>query len=852
MVPRSPLPPNPPAAAAKSSRRHCRHRLLPAPPYVTPSVTRQHGASIGCPALYGGRGALPVLEWQGRAARLWAALDPALRERLAAASLHDAVRLGCELLRTEEEEEAALVQLCLQTPTDKNPEASSWYREQGNREFKRGRYQAALRLYSKAASHQLPGSPEVSVCFANRSAALLHLGHFEACLEDIARAERHGYPDRLLPKVLLRKAECLLCLERLQDAQDILRVLESKIALDGVMTAHLTRLKKLSQLKVKLGEKERCPEPALEAHGGIQGEPEIWEENSSISGASSSLSLSFDAERGRHLVASQDIVPGQSLVKEEAFVSVLCPGESLPLQDGDTAWDTRATNADLYCHRCLRQLLASVPCQGCSYAKYCSQGCADMAWQQYHRTECSLGALLLTLGVFCHLALRTVLLAGFAEVSRLVAWSHHGDKNLRSPEARCKPLSEAAAAGAGSRGIPGCGSNGRYQSSYQALFHLLPHTEQHSPEHKFLCTLSVVAICKQLQAAGLEAAALNQESPQQRSKPKACGKTSDELSPELKTVAEAMLRHVLQLQCNAQAITVMQELGPGDGAVVDKKPVRLATAFFPVLSLLNHSCRPNTSVSFSGTAATVRASQPISSGQEVLHCYGPHWCRMRVADRQQLLSQYFFECHCRACLEELESGVKSVVSIRNSFCCPKCQAQMQGEDDTLCCSNEACATSASRDHLSGRLQDLQQQIKKALDLLRVGKADQAIKMLLKCQMDAGTFLSPEHLLMGEMEDHLAQVYATLGKWQEAARHLKKSIEIVEMHHGPSSVETGHELFKLAQILFNGFAVSEALSTIQRAEGILSVHFGPQSAQIQELQEMKACLSQLPRNILQRT
>lgn len=40
--------------------------------------------------------------------------------------------------------------------------------------------------------------------------------------------------------------------------------------------------------------------------------------------------------------------------------------------------------------------------------------------------------------------------------------------------------------------------------------------------------------------------------------------------------------------------------------------------------------------------------------------------------------------------------------------------------------------------------------------------DQAIKMLLKCQMDAGTFLSPEHLLMGEMEDHLAQVYATLG------------------------------------------------------------------------------------------
>ncbi|XP_030328215.1 SET and MYND domain-containing protein 4 isoform X2 [Strigops habroptila] len=767
--------------------------------------------------------ALPVEEWQLCASRRWAALDPALRERLAAASLHDAVRLGCGLLRPEVEA-AALQRLCRRARAGKEPAAARFYREEGNQLFGRRHYGAALRLYS------------------------------QVCLEDIARAESHGYPDRLLPKVLLRKAECLLCLGRLQEAADALSVVENRIAMDGIMTspAHQTLLKQLSQLKVKIHEKESCPQPAREARGDIQRESEIWEENDSISGASSSLSLKFDTERGRHLVASQDILPGQSLLKEEAFVSVLCPGESLLLQDSsETAWDTQVTNADLYCHRCLRQLLASVPCSGCSYAKYCSQNCADMAWEQYHRTECSLGPLLLTLGVFCHVALRTVLLAGFAEVSRLVEWSHDGDKDLHNPEARCKHLGEAADTRAGTRGIPGCNDNGQYQSSYQAVFNLLPHAEKHSPDHKFLCMLSVVAICKQLQEAGLEAAVLNQESAEKLSKPKTCAKTSGELSPELKTVAEAMLRHVLQLQCNAQAITVMQESGSGDGAVVNKKPVRLATAFFPVLSLLNHSCWPNISVSFSGTAATVRASQPIPSGQEVFHCYGPHRCRMRVAERQQLLRQYFFECHCQACLEELESDVNSVVAMRNSFCCPTCQAPMQGED-MLCCSNEACAISVSRESLSRRLQDLQQQIKNALELLRDRKADQAIKMLQRCQMNAGNFLSPEHLLMGEMEDHLAQVYATLGKWQEAARHLQRSIEIVEMHHGPSSVEIGHELFKLAQILFNGFAVSEALSTIQRAEEILSVHCGPQSTQIQELQEMKTCLLELPRSILQRT
>ncbi|XP_074968979.1 protein-lysine N-methyltransferase SMYD4 isoform X4 [Phalacrocorax aristotelis] len=664
--------------------------------------------------------ALPVEEWRLCAARRWAALEPALRERLAAASLHETLRLGCGLLRPEAE---ALHRLCRRARAGKEPAAARFYREEGNRLFGRRRYRAAAGLYS------------------------------QVCLEDIARAESHGYPERLLPKVLLRKAECLLCLGRVQDAADTLSVAENKIAKDGIVTSssHQTLLKKLSQLKMKIQEKESCAEPAQEASGDIQRKSEIWEENDSISGASSSLSLNFNRERGRHLVASQDILPGQSLLKEEAFVSVLCPEESHLQASSETAWDTRVTNADLYCHRCLRQLLASVPCRGCSYAKYCSQKCAEVAWEQYHRTECPLGALLLTLGVFCHVALRTVLVAGFAEVSRLVEWSHNGDKDLHNPEARCKGLSEAPDTGAGTRGIPGCNDNGQYQSSYQAVFNLLPHAEKHSPEHKFLCMLSVVAICKQLQEAGLEAAVLRQESSEKWSKPETHEETSGELSPELKTVAEAMLRHVLQLQCNAQAITVMQELGSRDGAVVNKKPARLATAFFPVLSLLNHSCSPNISVSFSGTAATVRASQPIPSGQEIFHCY-----------------------------------------------------------------------------------------------------DQAIKMLLKCQMDAGNFLSPEHLLMGEMEDRLAQVYATLGKWQEAARHLEKSIEIVEMHHGSSSVEIGHELFKLAQILFNGFAVSQALSTIQRAEEILSVHCGPQSAQIQELQEMKTCLLELPTNILQRT
>ncbi|XP_043355099.1 SET and MYND domain-containing protein 4 isoform X2 [Dermochelys coriacea] len=745
--------------------------------------------------------ALPVEKWEAHARRKWASLEPCLQEKLSlAVPLGDTFLLCLPLFQPADEE--FLHRLAVTNWVGKDPRAALFYKEEGNKRFQKKEYTAARILYSKAVSHN---SPEMSLCYANRSAALFHLGQFEDCLEDIDRAQAQGYPDRLQPKILLRKTECLLLLGRLQEAAGVISKVESKIAMDQSLssTTRQILLRKVSQLKVKAHEKESSPLSVPEALGKTQKDLEFWEENGKISSASSSVNLNFNSCKGRHLVATKDILPGENLVKEEAFVSVLSPGKSLLLQDSpETTWDTRITNGDLHCHRCFKQLLASVPCGGCSYAKYCSKKCAQLAWEHYHSTECPLGALLLTLGVFSHVALRTVLVAGFAEVSSLVKQFHGDDKELYKTEARGKSLDETLDSTAGMEGlsekakslIPGCEDDGQYQGSYQAVFNLLTHAEKHSPEHKFLCSLSIVAICKKLLDTDLTI--LSQESCESQSKLRAHVKMSAELSPELKILGEAMLRHMLQLQCNAQAVTAIRESESGDSIVADSEQVCLATALFPVTSLLNHSCDPNTSVTFSGTAVTVRASQPIPRGQEIFHCYGPHRCRMRAAERRQrLLCQYFFECRCQACLDELGSDVTGIVATRDIFCCSSCHASMQGED-VLRCSSGACTLLVGRDYLLHQLWDLQLQVKTALGLLQDNQPNQAVELLMRCQMDAENFLSAEHMLVGEIEDHLAQGYATLGKWQEAARHLQRSIQIVEARHGPSSVETGLQCLKL--------------------------------------------------------
>ncbi|KAF3816533.1 hypothetical protein GH733_013881 [Mirounga leonina] len=410
----------------------------------------------------------------------------------------------------------------------KEPNAPPFYREEGNKKFQKKDYMGATVLYSKM------------------------------CLKDITRAQMHGYPESLQPKVTLRKVECLVTLGRLQEAGQTIRDLESNFAAKPSLAAAQFQIlqRNLCRLKMKVQERENLTASFPATLTKAFEDMDLREENEQIPGASSSVSLCMDPLKGRCLIATKDILPGELLVKEDAFVSVLNPGERPPLHHGlEGKWDTRVTNGDLYCHRCLRHTLATVPCDGCSYAKYCSHECMQQAWDLYHNRECPLGGLLLTLGIFCHIALRSTLLARFEDASEVIRklCVEMSNKDMCSPESENLVQTPSSDPGGKSEEngktvkapVPGCDLNGKYENNYNAVFHLMPHTENHSPEYKFLCAVSVSALCRQLAAA---------ESSKPATAPPA-------RRAELRAWGVAMLKHMLQLQCNAQALTSLQRPG---------------------------------------------------------------------------------------------------------------------------------------------------------------------------------------------------------------------------------------------------------------------------------------------------
>ncbi|KAJ8386221.1 hypothetical protein AAFF_G00175410 [Aldrovandia affinis] len=806
---------------------------------------------------------LPCREWHEHVEQKWNQLPTDQRKAFCTLSeMDDVFAFGLSVFNHTDVE--VLSGLSDGVRVQKTAQSAGRFREQGNLRFKARDYTAAALYYSKGVCHAGQGKEELSLCFANRSAALFHLCLFQECLQDIRRALDEGYPSHLQQKLLDRRAQCLNHLG--QQAQG----------------------------------KEACVHSAMKSESCA---------SRAVTCASPAVALRFSPRKGRHLVAVEDIAAGEVVLEERAFACVLIPGGA-PVarpergkgggggggrdkekeeeeEEGKGAFSTE----DQHCHNCLRQTLSAVPCQGCSYARYCGERCQREAWAGHHRWECPVGAELRAAGVVAHLALRVALRAGLEEVQRAreedgagpassvlepVEGSGNGFQKEGDVDDLGDELSsalEVSRRGAGTGGDPGpragapihgCDPSGCYLGgSYLCVHHLLPHLSGHEPGLRFLCAVTVAALCLRLREEGPLPAAWEGGT---RTSDGHSGQSQSQeggegWSPELRILGATALRHMLQLRCNAQAVTTLKDTGFPGSAVQSVQEVRIATAIFPTLSLLNHSCSPNTSLAFradpvsdgaearpvslpgaAGVTVTVLAAQPVGAGQELLHCYGPHYSRMPVSERQRLLQeQYFFLCQCSACCQELRSkGEGRGAAAASGFRCERCQSALQrGEGDYLC-SQSSCGFQLSQADLAHRLQELQGHLDQADWLIERDRPDEALRGLQTASAQASRFLPETHPVRGELADASARAFATMGDWHQAAAQLRCSVAAVRSQYGEESVELARQLFKLAQLHFNGGEPQPALAVIPKARRLLSLHC-PGCDELEELQAMEDCL-----------
>ncbi|KAI8429547.1 hypothetical protein MSG28_000178 [Choristoneura fumiferana] len=509
----------------------------------------------------------------------------------------------CSLPAIRNYELGAVVK-CQEFPR-KDVEKARRLKEGGNGAVQKGEWGKALKMYSDSMVKSYPSS------FANRSAALNHVGLHEEALTDIRRCLALGYPRHLRYKVTERRARCLLVLKRNQEAiaafQDTIVALDdaANLAKDKKqkMVADAKLMLEMLNRGLVLAGKPKDPEPTIKAppHPKLTGK-----RNANYPAISDAVQIDYSESQGRYATATRDVKAGELLVVERPHSGVLL-GE----------------HSTTHCQHCLMKCAIPLACPNCPNVVFCSDNCLDVAQKSYHSYECHILPLIWKSGcsITCHLALRMM-------TQNNKEYFHNVAKDIDT-----KPT-------------------GVYKSDdYRNIYHLVSHEEERTKQDLLHRSEMTSFLVKLLELSGYFSG-IPRKSPLEAEDIKTLG-VDDIYKDDVAVIGGLILKNLQVLQFNAHEVFELQCPKPQVGENVIKhvgKSVFVAGAVFPSLALFNHSCDPSVVRYFSGRHVVVRAVKNIKKGEEVAENYGPIFTTVEKAKRlAQLKEQYWFECSCTPC-----------------------------------------------------------------------------------------------------------------------------------------------------------------------------------------------------------
>ncbi|KMY93095.1 SET and MYND domain-containing protein 4 [Drosophila simulans] len=305
------------------------------------------------------------------------------------------------------------------------------------------------------------------------------------------------------------------------------------------------------------------------------------------------LELRETSAEGRFVVTNRDLVVGDLVCVEEPFCSTLLT----PMRY-------------IRCATCKREnYLTLIPCDSCCSTMFCSEECKSIAMQTYHRFECPIIDLLNRMFNKIHcIALRTTLVALniFPSIEELIDFCEQEqnqgkcafdlDYNELTPE-----------------------------EHYRAIHGLV--TNQHLRSVSDLFQRSVV--CAVLKHFIIEYTPVKEY---------VGGEEGVNFFTDL------LFRHLQTSPSNMHGIDLVEQVNE------TKDDQTHSSGAYAFLSLLNHSCSPNTVRIYEGTKAYMFILRPIKAGNVLYDNYGAHFVISSKEQRLKRLSlQYRFDCKCEAC-----------------------------------------------------------------------------------------------------------------------------------------------------------------------------------------------------------
>lgn len=263
--------------------------------------------------------------------------------------------------------------------TTKDTKSSTIHQSLGKLHYDSNHIDESWQEYTMAIAYAPPGSHELTLAYANRSAILFKLNMFSDSLADLNHIPEESYPDDIKSNLYLRVAKChyYLSVEDLDKSRQWLDAVKSderkscevELKRQEKTVISFKKDKDVDQLKCYKWDFQDVP-------------PLLNHENPIVPGLSDAVKLNYSREFGRYITATRKIESGEILGVQEPYADVV--------------------NQDLkytLCGCCRKQTWSSLPCNDCAHVMYCSEDCRYIAQRDYHDIECTVIPQLLEFGV---------------------------------------------------------------------------------------------------------------------------------------------------------------------------------------------------------------------------------------------------------------------------------------------------------------------------------------------------------------------------------------------------------------------------------------------------------------------
>lgn len=269
--------------------------------------------------------------------------------------------------------------------------------------------------------------------------------------------------------------------------------------------------------------------------------------------------------------------------------------------------------------------------------------------------------------------------------------------------------------------------------------------------------------------------------------------------------------------------------------ICDSELRPLGTGLYPVISIINHSCLPNSVLVFEGRLAVIRAVKHIPQGDEVLISY-IETAGSTMTRQKALKEQYLFTCTCPRCIKVGQSDDIQESAIVEGYRCKddRCNGFLLRSSDDKGFICQQCGLVRDKEEIRKIASEVKLMSDKVLLSSSSGNYQETVSMYQKIEKLHRKLCHPFSISLMQTREKLLKILMELQDWREALAYCRLTIPVYQRLYPGFHPLLGLQYYTCGKLEWLLGDTEDAIKSLSKAVDILRVTHGTNTPFMKDL------------------